>query len=307
MKSSQRLLPPPTAFAKTVLAPSRLLSLRCWRCWFVLALLTPSYGHAEEDGARPQTTVGMVGRFEEVKIPGSELEVIPLEDRDTPLVVRIVRTFPHGTDFRYEIEYYGLEPGEYDLRDYLRRIDGSDTEAVPRLAVTVAPVLPPGQVRPNELVAGKPPRLGGYKRLLITLAVVWVVGLALIIGLWRKSKAASDPADARPKTLAERLRPLVDRALAGDATQAELASLERSLLTYWRKRLNLHSMSASAAIRELRNHPDAGGLMTQLESWLHRPEEQPDLDIEALLSPYRDVPEDDFEMDGAPTTSASSR
>lgn len=274
----------------------------------VLLTLLASAGYSQDnaapqagDKALAETTVGMVGRLNELRIPGSELEVIPLEDRDTPLVVRIVRTFPHGTDFRYEIEFYGLEPGEYDLRDYLRRIDGSDADAVPPLAVAVVPVLPPGQILPNELAARSPPRMGGYQRLMISLAVVWSVGLLLLI-FWRiGSKQHGAAANPGPQTLAERLRPLVDRAVAGEATQAELASLERSLLSYWRKRLNLHSAPTSAAMRQLRSHPEAGGLMTQLESWLHHPEDPPDLDIEALLSPYRDVPESDFEMDEAPS------
>ena len=212
----------------------------CWPGWIVLAwLAVPNCGYSWQDDAQLQTTVGMVGRFQEVKIPGSKLEVIPLRDRDTPLVVRIVRTFPHGTDFRYEIEYYGLEPGVYDLRDYLRRVDGSSAEAVPQLAVEVVPVLPAGQIRPNQLVAREPPRLGGYQRWLIVVAVGWVAVLLLLIFWRRGSKNAGDTVNAQPRTLAERLRPLVDRAVAGVATQAELASLERSLLTYWRKTAQL--------------------------------------------------------------------
>ena len=47
--------------------------------------------------------------------------------------------------------------------------------------------------------------------------------------------------------------------------------------------------------------------MTQLEFWLHHPEPQPDLDVEALLTPYRDIPERDLEMQNQdlPSNSAS--
>ena len=59
-------------------------------------------------------------------LPGSELEVKPIGER-TPIVLRIVRVFPHGTAFRYDLEYYGLEPGSFDLKDYLQRKDRSST------------------------------------------------------------------------------------------------------------------------------------------------------------------------------------
>lgn len=243
------------------------------------------------------TNVGMLGRIKELKLPGSELEVIPLKDRDTPIVVRIVRTFPHGSDFRYEIEYYGLEPGTYDLRDFLQRSDGSDIDAVPSIPVTVTPVLSEEQVEPNQLTPGTPPRLGGYQLLLIGGVILWVIVLLLIIFWRRKSKSGNRGGASRPQTLAERLRPLVDRAVAGEATHAELASLERSLLTYWRKRLDLNTESSSQAIRQLKSHPEAGGLMTQLENWLHHPEAAADVDVNALLKPYRNVSERELQLE----------
>lgn len=266
--------------------------------WMVVAvgLLVSPIGLVAQEVETRTTTVGMVGHLAEIKIPGSELEVIPLEDRDTPLVVRIVRVFPHGTDFRYEIEYYGLEPGSYDLRDFLRRKDGSSADEIPELPVEIVTELPEGQVEPNQLITKKPPRLGGYMPLVIFGGIVWVVGLVLIIVWCLNLKSGQVTQATRPKSLAEKLRPLVDRAVAGEASHEELASLERSLFTYWQKRLNLHSASPSEAIRELRKHPEAGGLMGKLESWLHHPEDQPDLDIDALLKPYRDVPERDVDL-----------
>ena len=237
----------------------------------------------------------MVGRIRELKIPGSLLEVKPIEDRDAPIIVRIVRTFPHGSDFRYEIEYYGLEPGTYDLGDFLRRADGSSDPLTVSLPVQIVSVLPDGQVKPHALDARPPPRLGGYQQLLIAGGVLWTIGLLVILFWGRGSKHASGRDPKKPRSLAERLRPLVDRAVAGDASHSELASLERSLLTYWRKRLNLQDQASSEAMRELRAHPEAGGLMTQLEQWLHNPEVQSEIDVEALLAPYRNVSERELE------------
>ena len=70
------------------------------------------------------TTVGYPGTIEELVLEGSQLKVRALGVA-SPLVLRIVHVFPHGDNFRYDFEYYGLDPGEYDLRDYLERPDGS--------------------------------------------------------------------------------------------------------------------------------------------------------------------------------------
>jgi hypothetical protein len=40
----------------------------------------------------------------------------------------------------------------------------------------------------------------------------------------------------------------------------------------------------------LRQHAEAGPLLQSLEDWLHRPEPAADVDIAALLVPYRDMP-----------------
>ena len=65
-------------------------------------------------------SVGMPGLIQELVLSGSELEVRPRDPKD-PLVLRIARVSPHGSDFRYDLEFVGLEPGTYDLRDGLRR------------------------------------------------------------------------------------------------------------------------------------------------------------------------------------------
>src|SRR5262249_47504332 len=111
---------------------------------------------------RRESTIGMPARIDQLVLPGPELEVKPLEDRKSPVVVRIVETYLHGTDFRYDMVYYALEHGTFDLRDYLRRKDGSPAAELPPLVVTIRPLLPPGQVEPHSLEIGRTPWLGGY-------------------------------------------------------------------------------------------------------------------------------------------------
>jgi hypothetical protein len=240
---------------------------------------------------RREAKVGMAVRIEQVVLPGSELEVKPLDDRKAPVVLRIESVAPHGTAHRYDLVYYGLEPGTFDLKSYLRRKDGSSAADLPALPVTIRSVLPPGQVEPNRLELQASPWLGGYRLALILGGAVWVVGLATIL-FARRRKAAAVAEAARPVTLADRLRPLVERALAGRLAQPERAELERMLLGYWRRRLDLDGMKPAEAFAVLRRHAEAGPLLEQLENWLHRPGPAEDVDLNALLKPYQTLPAD---------------
>jgi hypothetical protein len=242
-----------------------------------------------------ETTVGMSAPIDQLVLPGSELEVRPLENPEDPMIVRIVETFPHGDSFRYDIVYYGLEPGKYDLRTLLKRKDGSSTEDLPSIMVEVFPILPPGQVEPNQLPTVSTSVLGGYQKLLIFGGIVWVIGLVLIGYLIFKKDAKKDTDSSRPKTLADRLRPIVLAAIEGKLDQQQQAELERMLLAYWRKRLSLEDLSAAEAMISLKNHEEAGALLRQLEEWLHSPRKQENINLAELLSPYQDLPADEFE------------
>lgn len=236
--------------------------------------------------------IGMPVRWEQVVLPGSELEIVPGGRKDA-VVMRIVASYPHGTAFRYDLEYYGLDPGTFDLRQYLRRKDGSSTADLPSLAVTFEPHLPAGQFAPSEPPPRESPWLGGYRLVLWIAGILWCGGLATIL-LWnRRPTSAAHTAEARPLSLAERLRPLVQKARAGELTAPQRAELERTLLAYWQTRLNLGQLRPVEAFAELRRHPDAGPLLAALESWLHRPASGHDVDVGQLLEPYRDLPADE--------------
>lgn len=266
--------------------------------WLLAALLLAgACGQATEPSAPPAAaklevpTVGMEGRLE-VTLPGALLEARPVDEKSL-IILRVAETFPHGALTRYDLRYIGLEPGRYDLRDYLRRPDGSPPGELPLLPVESAGLLP--KTHSGELVErplGVLGLFGGYRNALVAAGVVWIAGLvAFWFGRRHRSSATAAPVTAPPPSLAERLRPLVELAARGQLPAEGKAQLERLLLTHWRERLALGDLDPAEAIARLRPHPEAGRLLTALEDWLHRPPGTTRVDVNALLAPYRDVPE----------------
>jgi hypothetical protein len=267
----------------------------------------------QEEPSRPRSdeTVGMSGTIKQLVLPGTELEVKPLDDRRAPFILRIAAAYPHGSAYRYDFVYYALEPGQYDLRDYLRRKDNSALGHLPPIVVQVDAVLPPGQIEPHPLALEAAPALGGYRLILAIGGSLWFTGLAAILLLGRRKRGLAAGAGERPLDLADRLRPLVDAALAGTLDQARHAELERLLYGYWRKKLHLEQASPAEVIRQLRSHPEAGPLIRKLEEWLHRPAgAAAALDVEPLLRPYQglkaDAREEDAVLAGPAPTRVSS-
>jgi hypothetical protein len=233
-------------------------------------------------------TVGTSGRIEQIILPGTELLARPLDNDRLPIVVRIVNVFPHGNSFRYDISFYGLEPGKYDLAKYLVRKDGSSTADLPEIPVEVISLLPPGQIEPNDLPNSMISRLGGYTIVLIIATTFWFVMLAGLILLGHKKKKQAAIRE-RPLTLADLLKPRIQQAINNELDPKQYAELERMLFAFWRKRLNLENMSSAEAIQLIRSDEKAGPLMNQIEQWLHNPDREEQLELASLLEPFQEM------------------
>lgn len=251
----------------------------------LLALLVTSLAAQTRNDRR--AAVGMRARVEQVVIDGPELVAKPVTAA-APLVVRVLATYPHGSEFRYDLEYYGLDPGRYDLVRFLQTKAGAAAAATTEVSVEIVPGLPPGQVTPNALAPKPPPSVGGYHDWLSVGVTAWLVGLCVLLFGYRRKTAATSASTA-PVSLADRLRPMVQAAADGKLDDQGKAELERLLLAFWRRRLALEDLKADAAMARLRADADAGALLRQLEAWLHRPGPRAAVDVAALLQPYRHV------------------
>jgi hypothetical protein len=231
-------------------------------------------------------TVGMEGQLE-VALPLAGLITLPGDHR-APLVLRIAGSQPHGNLTRYDLRYNGRVPGPHDLRKYLFTAEGQPATNLPALMVNVAGLLPsPHNGWLEEQAHALPALFGSYRRLTIAAATLWVVAFFVLRRVGRTPKPESvQVTNPRPQSFAEKIRPLIERAAAGQLTAEEKATLERMLITHWQQRLNLTATNAGELIGHLRQHPEAGSLLRALEDWLHRPPGRVKVQVEELLAPY---------------------
>ena len=256
------------------------------RLWLCMVLVTAFVVAQAKD--QRKATVGMRAYIEQVVLEGSELVPAPA-DTSTQVVVRVVKTWPHGQHLRYDLEWVGFEEGRYDLLDYLVRKDGSPATSLPSIEVKVVSLLPAEAFEPSDIDPAATARLDGYSTTQIVTGVFWVGGLLAILFVGRKRVVKPAPLPP-PPTLADRLRPMVEMVANGEADTAQKAELERLLVAFWRVRLDLGSVRAVDAIMAIRRHDEAGALLRQVEAWLHAPvPPTKSMDLAGLLRPYGSV------------------
>ena len=94
---------------------------------------------------------------------GPAVEALPVDEK-SPVVLRIAGQAESDGSTIYEIRYLGMQPGRYDLRRYLRRVDGRPLNDVEPIMVSVVSVLPAnhnGQL--DELARPPLPRAWPYR------------------------------------------------------------------------------------------------------------------------------------------------
>jgi hypothetical protein len=246
-------------------------------------------GLAKPTGAPPDPfPIGMEGSLI-VVLPGEPLKAAPVGDKST-IILRIQDMFPHGSDHRYDLRYFGFVPGEYDLGKFLRHADGTAPTNLPPIPVRIRGMLPAnhdGMLIEEE--TGNFSLPGSYTAWLIGTGIVWGLAAWPLFLLGRKKKTSLRQAEAEPgPDLAEQLRPLIEQAANGTLDTDGRARLERMIFSHWREQLGLPEDGDMAELHhQLKAHAEAGPLLHGLEDWLHRPPGTSTVDIPTLLEPYR--------------------
>lgn len=257
----------------------------------VLASL-PSQSPARIEGhAELAANVGMMARIQQIVLPGSELISRPTDSHTAPVVIRIDAVYPHGDGFRYDLTWSAYEPGTHDLTKYLARKDGTSADDLPSLIVSATATLPPERVAPNAPDSQPRTSVGGYRTLLWLGGFLWAAVLLAL--LFARKNAPSDEnqsIDNSPQSRLDVIRSLLTSAVSGgEFSAAEKARLEGLIVGFWREHKHIQELPAQKALTTLRNDPDAGPLLTQLERWLYDRPQPEQFDLHALLLPLQEM------------------
>lgn len=234
-------------------------------------------------------SLGLPVTMTDIYIRGEQVEPIPRKDRSSSLVIRILKVKPADQGYRYDLEVYGLDPGTYSLADYLRyaRDQSAISNLDTKIQITTAHDAE-GVPKPEELAHTPPENLGGYRRLLIAVACIWLV-VFLIILFYRKKKPVEEDDAVPVPTLHEKLQVLVASAARGDLSDGDRSQLERLVLGHWKQHLpEIEALPPAQALSALREDPAASPLLLKLEDWLHAPNPSvSQKDITHLLEPFK--------------------
>jgi hypothetical protein len=250
-----------------------------------VALSVPVEGASGSDAST--STIGLPVSLD-FWLPGPKVFAAAVDDRRSPVVVRIDKATAERNGHRYSLVYTGLEAGRFDLRDSLRGGDGTPPR-VPPIPVEVRGLRRPGDIRLHRLTESPAARVGGYRSAVIAAGVLWLLGLAGLIAARPRRRRGTDEPRPQTPTPEGRLRELLTAAIGGTATPTETAELERGLLAYWVRRLGLKGRDPASLFAALGAHPEAGPFLRQFEGWLHAPRgSAAPANVPGLLSPYRE-------------------
>ncbi|MEW4452036.1 hypothetical protein AB1L30_05060 [Bremerella sp. JC817] len=235
--------------------------------------------------ASTSSTVGIPSVLRDVEIPGPLLETRPIENSMTPVVVRVLAAKRADQGFRYDFEYYALEPGQHNLIDYLTPAEGEPLAEPSELWVQVTSELTENQSLSLQGILFRATSWFRTYTVLFWMAVIgWIAGLVWILRVGKKKEAPA-VAPQQIQTPWARLQEKIGHKPIEELTGSEKAEIERLVYTIW-YRLKGSDQSASEAFVALKQDPDAGPMLLKLEQWLHVPAGEA-IDLDDVLRQLR--------------------
>jgi hypothetical protein len=266
----------------------------------------PSVARCDESAAPPipaarvegdavtEQNVGLTARIEQVVWSGSELTTKVVDANTTAIVLRIDAVYPHGDGFRYDVTWTGMEPGQFNLADYVSRIDGSSTDDLAPLSVTVKSVLPPDRIKPNPPNQQQRVSVGGYSTLVMAAAVCWLTAMIVVLLLRRQQRPeVVEQQHNTPLSRLQQIEHLLNEALeTSEFNATSKARLEGLIVGFWSDLKGLRELAPQEALAQLSTDPETAPLLQQLERWLYDRPVADRAQLIALLNPFREMIDD---------------
>ena len=223
--------------------------------------------------------IGIVKKLS-FELPGKKLKAAEVDEK-APARVRMILVTKTETGYRYELDFIGLEEGEYNVIDYLRTMSNEIPQGYKEIKVTVGSVLEDefkGELKVKQ-VKSEAPKVW-YSTLNYALLVVWfAVLLYIIFGRRPKIEEEDDEVLEAEPTTAEKLLKLLQN---NDASSKEnWQQIEGLLISHYFSESDSEEMMYEK-IAELKSNSDSGPLIEMMETYLHSPNGKERVDLEEL-------------------------
>lgn len=243
---------------------------------------------ASTANADHRASIGSGLVINDLQIKGSELKVIPRIHSKIPIILRIIEAKSKDDGYNYDLHVEGLDEGQYNLAHYLTRADGSET-TIPEIKFEAYTILQDKWTEPRPLAVVKPDKIGGYKKLIWVLGILWAIGLIAIL-LIRKKRSAEEPQLTEP-SLSDRIYKLLNDS-NNDLTSTQKAELDRMIIGHWLHQfpdLNIEHRSVADSIAFLKTQKESAPMLLSIEKWLHSGKEISAKEIQLTLSSYKSL------------------
>lgn len=258
------------------MTPARLCPIRAAPLALLLALATAPVPKARAQAAA-EPVIAARGLSASIAYDGSHgpLRAKPDQPASSPVLVRVTRPDAAG---HQSIEFIGVVPGNFDLRDHLERDDGGTLDQSFSLNVRIVSHLPPGIDTDVVGTQRSTPNLRHpYTPVVLGLAAAWlsVPAIVLVRRALRKRTVVPPPPPPPVPTLADEIRALL-AAGRQQLSVAQRGRLELLILQFLQRESGaptatpLTLAEQAARLASLRTLPRSRDLVLAIEAWLHQ-------------------------------------
>jgi len=215
-----------------------------------------------------EENVGMIKKLT-FELAGAKLKAAEVDEK-SPALVRMIDVVKTTKGWKYELDFIGQEPGQYNVVNFLRTSTDQKPVGYKEVKVTVGTTLDAsfkGELSKLQLKQKSPSTW--YTKLNWVLCTVWFIILAVIIFVRRKKPVKKLMTIAKIETAGEKLLALLSEE---DASSKEnWQKIEGLFITHFFQQHDEKSLTVHEKLMSLKKDSIVGPLISLLETYLHAP------------------------------------
>lgn len=239
----------------------------------IICLFLSLFSFAEEN-------VGIVKRMT-FELEGEQIFAAEVDEK-SPALVREINTIKTEKGFKYEIDFIGMEPGNYNVIDFMRDRNNNTPSGYKEIKVSIDTTLEEsfkGQLSEVKLETESPSIW--YTKVNVAFFVLWVIILLVIIFYKKKTdEKTEEEQKVYVPTAADKLITILEEP--NSSTKERWQKIEGLLITHFCE--NQQEDSMHERFMNLKKDSSVGPIIKLLEIYLHAPDGSERVSFDELKS-----------------------